>query len=61
MNELELKRNIFNLFDKTRVLFNDYYNDFWGSNEHYQDKDIEEIKKIVYELEIKIKELKEML
>lgn len=47
-NELELKRQIFDLFESARTLFNDYYN----GKEHYTDKDIWAIKDLVRRIEI---------
>lgn len=47
MNELELKRQIFDLFEKARILFNDYYN---GKNE-YTERDISEMYDLILRLD----------
>lgn len=43
MNRLEIQRNIFDIFENARVLFNDYYNGFYHN---YTDED----KKIILSL-----------
>ena len=56
MNELELKRQIFDLFDSARVLFNDYYN---GKN-NYTETDLLEISNLIRKIEtINIPSIKE--
>lgn len=48
MNELELKRQIFDLYESARILFNDYYN----GKEHYTDRDIWDIRDLVRRIEL---------
>lgn len=50
----ELKREIFDLYDNARVLFNDYYN----GKENYSEEDFNEIIKLISEIEEHIKEVK---
>lgn len=46
MNNLELKRLIFDLFENARILFNDYYN----GKENYNDRDISEIYSLILKI-----------
>lgn len=55
---MNVKREIFDLFDNARVLFNDYYNGFEGS---YTIEDIETIKSLLSKIEGNIKNIKEEL
>lgn len=48
INEFELKREMFDLFDNARILFNDYYN---GKKE-YSEEDI----KNIYDLILKVQD-----
>lgn len=48
MNELQLKSEIFDLFESARELFNDYCN----GKENYTDKDINRIREIIQRIEI---------
>ena len=48
INELDLKREIFDLFENARVLFNEYYN----GKEDYSEKDIAKI----YDLILKVQD-----
>lgn len=47
MNKLELKRQIFDLFDRARILFNDYYN----GKEEYTDRDISEMYDLILRID----------
>lgn len=53
---MELKRNIFSIFETTRQLFNDYYN---GHDDNFTDKELNEILDKITELEKQLKELKQ--
>ena len=53
---MELKRNIFNIFETTRQLFNEYYN---GHDNNFTDEEINEISNKITELEEQLKELKQ--
>lgn len=57
MNNLNLKHEIFDIFENARILFNDYYND---KNE-YQEKDIRAIYDLVMSLQMNIDEVKDMI
>lgn len=48
MNKLQLKNEIFDLFENARELFNDYYN----GKEEYTDEDIKRIREIIQRIEI---------
>lgn len=48
MDKFELKREIFDLFENARILFNDYYN----GKEEYSEKDIIKI----YDLILKVQD-----
>lgn len=48
MDKLELRREIFDLFENARILFNDYYN----GKEEYSEKDIIKI----YDLILKVQD-----
>lgn len=56
MYDLYVKQEIFNMFDLTRVLFNDYYN---GHNDSYTDIEIDKIRNIINSIENNCKEIKE--
>ena len=53
---MELKRNIFNIFETTRRLFNEYYN---GHDNNFTDEELNEILDKITELEEQLKELKQ--
>lgn len=53
---MELKRTIFNIFETTRQLFNNYYN---GHENDFTDEEINEISNKITELEEQLKELKQ--
>ena len=53
---MELKRNIFNIFETTRILFNNYYN---GHDDNFTDEEINEMSNKIIELEEQLKELKQ--
>ena len=53
---MELKRTIFNIFETTRQLFNNYYN---GHDNNFTDEEINEISNKIAELEEQLKELKQ--
>lgn len=53
---MELKRNIFYIFDITRILFNDYYN---GHGDRFSADELKDIESKIGELEEQLKELKE--
>lgn len=53
---MELKRTIFNIFETTRELFNNYYN---GHDDNFTDEEINEISNKITELEKQLKELKQ--
>lgn len=53
---MELKRNIFYIFETTRQLFNNYYN---GHDDNFTDKELNEILDKITELEKQLKELKQ--
>ena len=55
---MNIKREIFDLFDNARVLFNDYYNGFEGS---YTIEDIETIKSLLSKIDGNINNIKEEL
>lgn len=55
---MNIKREIFDLYDNARVLFNDYYNGFEGS---YTIEDIETIKSLLSKIEGNINNIKEEL
>lgn len=57
MNNLNLKNEIFYIFENARILFNDYYN---GKNE-YQEKDIRAIYDLVMSLQMNIDEIKDII
>ena len=57
MNNLNLKNEIFDMFESARILFNDYYN---GKNE-YKDKDIRAIYDLITSLQMNIDEVKDMI
>lgn len=54
-NDLEIKRQIFDIFENARVLFNGYYN---GFDHSYDDEDAQRIKAMLDNMEYDIKELK---
>ena len=54
---MELKRTIFNIFETTRQLFNNYYN---GHDDNFTDEEINEISNKISELEKQLKELKQV-
>ena len=53
---MELKRTIFNIFEITRKLFNNYYN---GHDDNFTDEELNEILDKITELEEQLKELKQ--
>lgn len=53
---MNIKREIFDLFDYNRQLFNDYYNGFEGS---YTEQDIQTISAIINNIEHNIKNIRE--
>ena len=53
---MELKRTIFNIFETTRQLFNEYYN---GHDDNFTDEELNEIFNKITELEKQLKELKQ--
>ena len=53
---MELKRNIFYIFEITRILFNNYYN---GHGDNFTDEELNEILNKIIELEEQLKELKQ--
>ena len=53
---MELKRNIFNIFETTRTLFNNYYN---GHDNNFTNEELNEILDKTTELEEQLKELKQ--
>ena len=57
-NNLEIKRNIFDLYDNARVLFNDFYNGYEGT---YSDEDLELLKDLINRIEYDVKNIKEEL
>lgn len=57
MNNLNLKNEIFDIFESARILFNDYYN----SKNEYQDKDIRAIYDLVMNLQMNIDEIKDII
>ncbi len=61
MNMIELKRNVFLLYDNARILFNDYYNKCWNSKEDYTEEDIKRILELFERIETNIKDFKEEL
>lgn len=52
-----LKRELFDLFDNARILYNDYYR----INRDFTKDDIEAIKKLMELVENNTKEIKEMI
>lgn len=54
---MELKRMIFNIFETTRQLFNNYYN---GRDNNFTDEELNEISNKIAELEEQLKELKQV-
>ena len=53
---MELKRTIFDIFETTRQLFNDYYN---GHGNNFTSKELNDILNKIIELEKQLKELKQ--
>ena len=53
---MELKRTIFNIFETTRQLFNNYYN---GHDDNFTDEELNELLDKITELEEQLKELKQ--
>ena len=53
---MELKRTIFNIFETTSRLFNNYYN---GHGNNFTDEELNEILNKITELEEQLKELKQ--
>lgn len=53
---MELKRTIFDIFETTRQLFNNYYN---GHDDNFTNKELNEISNKITELEKQLKELKQ--
>lgn len=58
MNKLYIKNELFNIFDLSRFLFNDYYN---GHDYDYTEEEITTIKHIINSIESKCKDIKEEL
>lgn len=57
-NSLEIKRNIFDLFENARTLFNEYYN---GFNHNYTDEDKKIISALISLIENDLDNIKDML
>lgn len=57
-NTIEVKRNIFDLFNNARVLFNDYYN---GFDHNYTDEDKKIILALLNIISDDIDNIKELL
>lgn len=55
INNNEIKRNIYNIYDVVRILWNNYYNGV----EEYTKNNLKSIKYIIASLDATIKELKE--
>ena len=53
---MELKRTIFNIFETTRQLFNNYYN---GHDDNFTNEELNEILDKITELEEQLTELKQ--
>lgn len=53
---MELKRTMFNIFETTRQLFNNYYN---GHDDNFTNKELNEMSNKITELEKQLKELKQ--
>ena len=53
---MELKRTIFNIFEITRKLFNNYYN---GHDDNFTKEELNELLDKITELEEQLKELKQ--
>ena len=53
---MELKRAIFNIFEITRQLFNNYYN---GHDNNFTDEELNELLDKITEIEEQLKELKQ--
>lgn len=53
---MELKRVIFNIFETTRQLFNNYYN---GHGYNFTDEELDDIFNKIIELDEQLKELKQ--
>ena len=53
---MELKRTIFDIFETTRQLFNNYYN---GHGNNFTDEELNEILDKITELDEQLKELKQ--
>ena len=53
---MELKRTIFNIFETTRQLFNNYYN---GHDDNFTDEELNELLNKITELEEQLNELKQ--
>lgn len=57
MDKLELKRQIFDLFENARILFNEYYN----GKEEYTNEDIVEINKLMWNIQNNIDKISSMI
>lgn len=57
INELYLKNEIFSIFENARILFNDFYN---GKN-NYDEKDIENVKRIITNIKMNIDEIESII
>lgn len=57
-NTNEIKRNIFDLFENARVLFNEYYN---GFNHNYTEEDKKIIQTLISSIEYDLENIKEEL
>lgn len=53
---MELKKDIFDIFETTRQLFNNYYN---GHDDNFTDEELNDIFNKIIELEKQLKELKQ--
>ena len=53
---MELKRTMFNIFETTRQLFNNYYN---GHDDNFTNKELNEMSNKITELEKQLKEIKQ--
>ena len=53
---MELKRTIFNIFEITRKLFNNYYN---GHDDNFTNEELNDVINEITELDEQLKELKQ--
>lgn len=57
INNLDIKREVFDIFDISKDLWNDFYN----GKEVYTSDDIEDIKKLLEELKTSIQDLENVI